>query len=168
MNTKRGLNNILYGILSQVITMGISIIVPRLVLINLGSETNGLLHSISTVFTYLSLLEAGVPFTIVWNGAEEQRCVSQQIRSMDELIGLMPRLLSAREAEGLSGAELFCRSSGEAVLSHILYITGRIPEQAYLLGRFGRLTVLSSGETDAAAVRFDSVHYAEQLSELEI
>ena len=60
MNTKRGLNNILYGILSQVITMGISIIVPRLVLINLGSETNGLLHSISTVFTYLSLLEAGV------------------------------------------------------------------------------------------------------------
>ncbi len=60
MNTKRGFNNILYGILSQVITMGISIIVPRLVLINLGSETNGLLHSISTVFTYLSLLEAGV------------------------------------------------------------------------------------------------------------
>lgn len=115
-----------------------------------------------------SLLEAGVQFTVVWNDAAEQRCVSQQIRSMDELIGLMPRLLSAREAEGLSGAELFCRSSGEAVLSHILYITGRIPEQADLLGRFGRLTVLSSGETDAAAVRFDSVHYAEQLSELEI
>lgn len=58
---------------------------------------------------------------------------------------LLPRLLSARENEGLSGAELFLRSSGEAVLSHILYITGRVPEQAYLLGQFGRLTVLSCG-----------------------
>lgn len=65
-----------------------------------------------------SLLEAGVQFTIAWNDATEQRCVSQQIRSMDELIGLLPRLLSAQENEGLSGAELFLRSSGEAVLSH--------------------------------------------------
>lgn len=60
MNTKRGFNNIFYGILSQVITLGISVIIPRLVLVNLGSEANGLLHSISTVFTYLTLLEAGV------------------------------------------------------------------------------------------------------------
>ncbi len=60
MNTKRGFNNIFYGILSQVITLGISIIIPRLVLVNLGSEANGLLHSISTIFTYLTLLEAGV------------------------------------------------------------------------------------------------------------
>ncbi len=60
MNVKRGINNIIYGVLSQIITMGISVIVPRLVLVNLGSESNGLLHSISTVFTYLTLLEAGV------------------------------------------------------------------------------------------------------------
>ena len=40
--------------------MGLSVIIPRLVLVNLGSEVNGLLHSISTVFTYLTLLEAGV------------------------------------------------------------------------------------------------------------
>ena len=60
MNAKRGLNNIIYGILSQVVTMGLSLIIPRLVLVNLGSEVNGLTHSISTVFTYLTLLEAGV------------------------------------------------------------------------------------------------------------
>ncbi len=60
MNTKRGIHNIFYGILSQVITMGMSLIIPRLVLVNLGSEANGLMHSISTVFTYLTLLEAGV------------------------------------------------------------------------------------------------------------
>lgn len=115
-----------------------------------------------------SLLEAGVQFTIAWNDATEQRCVSQQIRSMDELIGLLPRLLSAREDEGLSGAELFLRSSGEAVLSHILYITGRVPEQAYLLGQFGRLTVLSCGASGDGAICFDCEHYAEQLAELEI
>lgn len=60
MNSKRGINNIIYGILSQVVSMGLSIIIPRLILVNLGSEANGLLHSISTVFTYLTLLEAGV------------------------------------------------------------------------------------------------------------
>lgn len=60
MNSKRGVNNIVYGILSQAVSMGLSLIIPRLVLVNLGSEANGLLHSISTVFTYLTLLEAGV------------------------------------------------------------------------------------------------------------
>lgn len=60
MNSKRGINNIIYGVLSQAVSMGLSIIIPRLILVNLGSEANGLLHSISTVFTYLTLLEAGV------------------------------------------------------------------------------------------------------------
>ncbi len=60
MDSKRGINNIIYGFLSQAVTMGLSLIVPRLVLVNLGSEANGLLHSISSIFTYLTLLEAGV------------------------------------------------------------------------------------------------------------
>lgn len=115
-----------------------------------------------------SLLEAGVQFTIAWNDAAEQRCVSRQIRNMDELIGLLPRLLSAREAEGLSGAELFLRSCGEAVLSHILYITGCVPERVYELGQLGRLTVLSGDAADAEAIRFDCTHYPEQLAELTI
>ena len=44
-----------------------------------------------SVISMKQLLEAGVQFTIAWNDATEQRCVSQQIRSMDELIGLLPR-----------------------------------------------------------------------------
>ncbi len=59
-NTKKGIANILTAILSQVITLGLGIVIPRLVLVNLGSEANGLLNSISTVLTYVSLLEAGV------------------------------------------------------------------------------------------------------------
>lgn len=60
MNAGRGIKNIIYGLLSQVLTIGISLVVPRLVLVNLGSEVNGLTHSISSFFVYLSLLEAGV------------------------------------------------------------------------------------------------------------
>ncbi len=66
-----------------------------------------------------SLLESGVQFTVCWNDAQEQQCVSQPVRSVDELTGLLPRLLSAGTAQGESGAALFSRSSGEAVLSHI-------------------------------------------------
>ena len=115
-----------------------------------------------------SLLESGVQFTVCWNDAQEQQCVSQPVRSVDELTGLLPRLLSAGTAQGESGAALFCRSSGEAVLSHILYITGRVPEDAAELGRFGRLTILSCGADAPEAIAFDAEHYAEQLSELEI
>ena len=43
-----------------------------------------------------------------------------------------------------------------------------VPEQAYLLGQFGRLTVLSCGASGDGAICFDCEHYAEQLAELEI
>ncbi|MFR1988537.1 MAG: hypothetical protein ACLS3C_00115 [Oscillospiraceae bacterium] len=49
-----------------------------------------------------------------------------------------------------------------------MYITGRVPEDAAELGRFGRLTILSCGADAPEAITFDAEHYAEQLSELEI
>ena len=98
-----------------------------------------------------SLLESGVQFTVCWNDAQEQQCVSQPVRSVDELTGLLPRLLSAGTAQGESGAALFSRSSDAAEL-----------------GRFGRLTILSCGADAPEAITFDAEHYAEQLSELEI
>ncbi len=60
MNSSKGFKNIFWGIIAQVITIGLGIIIPRLVLINLGSESNGLLNSISSVLSYMALLEAGV------------------------------------------------------------------------------------------------------------
>ena len=39
-------------------------------------------------------------------GRSTGRCVFQQIRDMDDLIGLMPRLLTAQAATGVSGASL--------------------------------------------------------------
>lgn len=60
MNARKGFNNIITSIFSQAITLAMGVIIPRLVLVNLGSEANGLLSSISEVLVYVALLEAGV------------------------------------------------------------------------------------------------------------
>ena len=60
MNKSRGVKNILFGLLSQIITLFLGLVIPRLVLVNLGSESNGLLNAIANVLSYMSLLEAGV------------------------------------------------------------------------------------------------------------
>ncbi|MCF0132410.1 MAG: sugar isomerase [Blautia sp.] len=45
---------------SQVITICLGFIIPRLILTNFGSEVNGVLTSINQIFSYFYLLEAGV------------------------------------------------------------------------------------------------------------
>lgn len=60
MNKKRSFLNISIGIGSQVLSIALGIIIPRLFLINFGSEMNGFLNSITQIFTYFALLEAGV------------------------------------------------------------------------------------------------------------
>lgn len=59
-NAKKSAGNILTSILSQIITLALGVITPRLFLVNLGSEANGLLNSINQALVYVSLLEAGV------------------------------------------------------------------------------------------------------------
>lgn len=60
MNAKKSFNNIITSILSQIISLAMGVVIPRLVLVNLGSEANGLLSSIGEVLVYVALLEAGV------------------------------------------------------------------------------------------------------------
>lgn len=59
-NGEKSIANILTSTLSQIITLALGIVIPRLVLVNLGSEANGLLGSVNTILGYVSLLEAGV------------------------------------------------------------------------------------------------------------
>lgn len=59
-NAKKGLKFTAVSIINQIVTLGLGIVIPRLVLVNLGSEANGLLTSIGNVLTYVALLEAGV------------------------------------------------------------------------------------------------------------
>lgn len=60
MSASKGIKNAGYGILANILTIAVGIIIPRLVLINLGSEANGLMSSVGNILTYMSLLEAGV------------------------------------------------------------------------------------------------------------
>ena len=60
---KRGVKNIIWGVLGQLITIALGIVVPRLVLTSFGSEINGLLNSITQIFAYFTLIEAGIGAT---------------------------------------------------------------------------------------------------------
>ena len=118
-----------------------------------------------------SLLEAGAQFTLAWNDTAESRLVMQPLHDLDELSGILPRLLAARATlEDESGAERFCRSERAAAFSHIVYLTGAQPERGAGLERFGRLTTLceADGAAQSGAVTFDTEHYPEQLMELTV
>lgn len=60
MRKQRGIYNIFWGLLGQAIILGIGIFIPRLFLINYGSETNGMIASIAQILAYFSLFEAGI------------------------------------------------------------------------------------------------------------
>lgn len=57
---KKSIKNVIYGILSQAITIGLGIILPKLFIFSYGSEINGMLSSVNNIFSYIALLEAGV------------------------------------------------------------------------------------------------------------
>lgn len=52
--------NLISGFASQLIIALLGIVMPRLVLVSYGSETNGLISSITQIYGYFELLEAGV------------------------------------------------------------------------------------------------------------
>lgn len=57
---KNSINNLIWGIVGNIITSVIAIIIPRLFIVNYGSEINGLLSSIRQIYVYLALLEVGI------------------------------------------------------------------------------------------------------------
>lgn len=59
-NRSKSYKNLLYSILSQVLTIALGLLLPRLFVISYGSEVNGLLTSLNQLLVYLALFEAGV------------------------------------------------------------------------------------------------------------
>lgn len=57
---KKGLKNLVTAISSQIILIIFAMITPRLFIVNLGSEANGLMSSVNQLFMFLTLFEAGV------------------------------------------------------------------------------------------------------------
>ena len=52
--------NLLFGFGGQALTLAMSMILPRIILVSFGSEINGITATISQIFTYITLLEAGI------------------------------------------------------------------------------------------------------------
>ena len=119
-----------------------------------------------------ALVEQGVHFTMIWNDTGTDLCVMQEIRDMDDLIGLLPRLLGARSrVGGMTGAEAFIHAAGGGVYSHILYVAAEPTELAGHLEQLGHLTQVcfdAAAQAQTAVTLVDREHYAQQLMELEI
>jgi O-antigen/teichoic acid export membrane protein len=60
MKAKRSILNIVFGLISQLIIISLGVVIPRLFLVNFGSEVNGFLASITQIMVYMILFEAGV------------------------------------------------------------------------------------------------------------
>ena len=118
-----------------------------------------------------ALLAADVQFTLAWN--EGGRCILQRAAELDDLIALLPRLLSATaRTDGPDGAELYCRTETGSAFAHVVYIAEAAPAA---LGQMtdGAVTALICGDGGAAAEcaacrRFLPENCAETLAELEI
>lgn len=56
----KGILNLVVGILSQIVTLTLGIVIPKIYVDNLGSEVNGLMTTVTQIFAYIALLEAGI------------------------------------------------------------------------------------------------------------
>lgn len=74
---RKGTYNIIYGILNLLVTALLGLIIPRLFLVNFGSEVNGLTSSVIQIFAYVGILEAGV-------GAATRQALYQPIGRNDK------------------------------------------------------------------------------------
>lgn len=60
MNQRTIKANVMFSILHQIVSIGCGFIIPRVLLKTFGSNTNGLISSISQFLNYVTLLEGGV------------------------------------------------------------------------------------------------------------
>lgn len=60
MNRSQFMKNVLFGFGGQFVVIILGIIIPRVMITSYGSDVNGLISTVSQVFTYMALLEAGI------------------------------------------------------------------------------------------------------------
>ena len=59
-NSRKVSTNLMLGFLSELLTIVLGVLVPRFILTSYGSEVNGLLTSVTQIYSFVSLLEAGI------------------------------------------------------------------------------------------------------------
>ena len=117
-----------------------------------------------------SLMDSGIQFTVGWNDTDRNYCITHEIRDMDELVGVIPRLLRAAGAKDtVSGAALLLQTRPEALCSHMVYIAEQPQSEVLEMQRYGHVTMLvCGGDAPAGAILFNEEDYAQQLMQIEI
>ena len=112
-------------------------------------------------------LQQDVQFRLGWNDPEENRCILHEIRDLDDLIAILPRLLSAQgSGECDSGAALLLQTRPEALCSHMVYVAHAPAAEVLDWNGYGHLTVLAASDGGIEAIRFDETNYPTQLASL--
>lgn len=115
-----------------------------------------------------NLLSMGQAFTLYWNDPAQSRILSYPMRELDDLVGVLPRLLSTPSGDGTCGLSQLMQLRDGAEMAHIVYITSN-SEISDAIAWQGQMTVLCCADaTPVGAVRFDPAQYAEQLQQLTI
>ena len=57
---KRAVLNLVISLFTQGVIMVLGFVIPKIIMVNYGSDTNGLTGTISQIFAYVALLEAGI------------------------------------------------------------------------------------------------------------
>ena len=73
----KGIKNVVFGLLNQLITIVFGLILPRMFIMSYGSEVNGLISSVNQLYVYIALLEAGV-------GTASLQALYKTVASKDE------------------------------------------------------------------------------------
>lgn len=117
-----------------------------------------------------ALLDQSVQFTIGWNDTDRNLCILHEIHDMDELIGIIPRLMRATGAkDGISGVELLLQTGAHALCGHMVYVAHQPQHGVAELERHGHVTMLLCGTTAYdGAIFFDPQHYIQQLSQIDL
>ena len=117
-----------------------------------------------------SLLEQSILFTVGWNDTERELCILNEIRDMDDLVGVIPGALKAAgKKTGVGGAEMLISTASHALCAHMIYIAEKPQSGAQELHNFGETTMLLCGDSSYnEAIVFDCEHYKDQVQHLRI
>ena len=117
-----------------------------------------------------SLLDGGIQFTLGWNDTQKDMCILHEIRDMEELVGVIPRLLwAAGKKSGIGGASLLLQTRPDALCAHMVYIAEEPCADVVQMQRLGHVTALLCGQTPLdGCTLFDRVHFRQQLGEIDI
>lgn len=116
--SKKSINNMIFGVANQILTLLLGLIVPKIFIVSYGSEVNGLQSSIAYIYTYIALLESGI-------GTATIQALFAPVGRNDR--GDVNSILSATNLQYKRVAKIYAVIMGIAAVVYPLTITTPIP-----------------------------------------